>query len=99
MKLIIIAALIAATLLTSCNDGASKNRETYTVKKILRSKKEGTETEYHYRYNAFRGKMYEQPDVHTAYYLIYTDGSYDAVDVGKYTMFEPGDTVVFIYEK
>jgi len=69
----------------------------YITRKIVKAKNQGEETTYRYKYNIWKGNFYHQPDIHTVYYLIYTDGSYDKVNVGKFTITNVGDTVVGKY--
>lgn len=66
----------------------------YFTKKIVKAKNQGEETSYHYKYNIWKGNFYHQPDIHTVYYIVYTDGSYDKVDVGKFTITNVGDTII-----
>jgi len=95
--------LAASTLFVSCGDSYYDSPEykqrkaefqrQQAMPKVVASKKEAIVTESRYKYNVFKGNFYHQPNTHTAYYLVYTDGRYDEVDLGTYTIHNIGDTV------
>lgn len=88
-KVIIVAGV--ALMLWSCDE--ARQPQIVIEKKIVKAKNQAEETTYQYKYNAWKGSFYHQPDIHTAYYIVYTDGSYDHVDVGRFSITNIGDTV------
>jgi len=94
-----IVVMLMLVGVTSCNTVNNspvrvvENTPIPMVSKVVTSKKEATETSYKYKYNVWKNNFYHQPDVHTVYYLIFSDGSFESVDLGKYTVTSVGDTV------
>jgi len=74
-------------------ENRKKQQVTQVIKKVVKSKNQAQETTYKYKYNFWKGNFYHQPDIHTIYYLNYTDGSYDVVDIGKFGVTNIGDTI------
>ena len=86
--------MLAVVFFTACEPQTPpKPPQEYIVKKIVKGKNQSEETSLHYKYNIWKGNFYQQPDIHSVYYLVYTDGSYDKVDIGKFTITNVGDTV------
>lgn len=92
-----ILILLAALAVSGCAKKQDAHRQTkQTVRltsKIVKAKNKAEETTYHYKYNFWKGNFYHVPDVHTVFYLVYTDGSYEKVDIGKFTITNVGDTI------
>lgn len=87
--------LLAIMYLMACEPmQPQKAPQEYVTKKVVKAKNQGEETSYHYKYNVWKGAFYHQPDIHTVYYIVYTDGSYDKVDIGKFTITNVGDTII-----
>ncbi|AXH73878.1 MAG: lipoprotein [Bacteriophage sp.] len=96
IKIILLACLFFA----ACESTTKrKTPHVYTVTKIVKGKKEATETSYHYKYNLWRGDFYHVPKIYTAYYLIYTDGRFESVDLGQYETTNIGDTLTQTVEQ
>lgn len=76
----------------SCN--SDTKIVTKQIQKIVKDKKEATQTSYRYKYNIFKGDFYHVPNVRTVYYIVYNDGSYDEVNLGKYIITNIGDTII-----
>lgn len=71
----------------------SKPLKSVIIKKVVKAKNQSEQTSYHYKYNLWKGNFYHQPDIHSVYYIVYTDGSYESVDIGKYSITNIGDTI------
>lgn len=97
-KSIVLCALFCASVLfPSCEQQPTpevKPKETYILKKVVAGKNESVETTTHYR-PTWKGDWHQVPDVETVYYVVYQDGSYERVDMGRYTLTNVGDTVSF----
>ncbi len=93
MKTILIILVVLS--FASCNSGneVKKQYKEYFKINIVKSKKETVETTYVYKYNIWKGSFYQQPNIHTVYYLIYRDGSLAQVDLGVFSTTEVGDTI------
>jgi hypothetical protein len=85
--------LLLAIALSACEHTEKKMPPMVVIRKVVRSKKEAQETSYRYKYNLWKGNFYHVPDIHTVYYLVYTDGTYEAVDLGTFATVEAGDTI------
>jgi hypothetical protein len=87
---------LPALLIAFCFSCAPKEKpkpEKVTIKKIVTAKKESMETDYHYKMDWLNGKVRQQPDIHTVYYIVYDDKSYDRVNVDVYALTTVGDTI------
>lgn len=94
MRTLTILTLLVLAIVLGCEPVTKrKTPHVYTVSKIVADKREAEETSYKYKYNFWKGDFYHVPDIHTVYYLIYTDGRYEAVDVGKFSTTNIGDTL------
>jgi hypothetical protein len=89
--------LLALFQIVICSCERQPEKQTKVVETIVYKKvkaiKESTETTYKYKYNIWRGKFYHQPDVHSVYYLVFTDGTFEEVDVAKASITEVGDSI------
>lgn len=92
---IVLYAILSVIIFTACEpQNQQKQPKEYITKKIVKAKNQSEETTYGYKYNLWKGNFYHQPDIHSVYYIVYTDGSYDKVDVGKFTITNIGDTII-----
>jgi len=93
---LLVCGLAVVILFVALNSDPAPEKHPHEIisKKIVKGKNQSEETSYKYKYNIWRGRFYHQPDIHSVYYLVYTDGSYDQVDVGKFTITSVGDTVI-----
>ncbi len=73
---------------------ASKPLRAVTTVKIVKAKNQAEETSYEYKYDWMNSKFRQQPNVKTVFYIVYKSGDYEAVDVGKYSNTNVGDTIV-----
>lgn len=66
------------------------------MKKIVKAKKESMTTSYQYVVDPLGsgGLLKQRMHLKTIYYLTFTDGTYESVDIGKYSVTDVGDTVV-----
>jgi len=63
------------------------------VQKIVKDKKEAVSTDYEHVFSAWKGDFVLQPKIKTTYYLIYSDGGFEEVSLGKYANTNIGDTI------
>ena len=90
-KILILTLLV---VITSCMKiEPPKPPRKVIVQKVVKEKREEVETDYKHVYSFWKGDFVLQPDVHQVYYLVYTDGSYEKVDLGKYSTTDKGDTI------
>jgi hypothetical protein len=85
--------IFIAIVLLGCAKTEHKEPKEITESKIVKAKNQAEETTYDYKYNVWKGNFYHQPNIHSAYYIVYTDGSYDEVDLGKFSITDVGDTI------
>lgn len=64
------------------------------IKKVIKAKKEQLKTDYDYKMDWFNGKLRHQPNIHSSFYFVFTDGSYNEVNIGEYAIREVGDTII-----
>jgi hypothetical protein len=88
------ASVLLAVVLSSCEPQPKKEPKEVIEYKVVKDKKGKMETHYKHVFSVWKGDFVLQPDIQTEYYIIYTDGSYDNVEVGKYSITEIGDTIV-----
>ena len=88
------ASVLLVVVLSSCEPQPKREPKEVTENKVVKDKKEKMETHYKHVFSVWKGDFVLQPDVQTAYYIIYKDGSYDKVEVGNYSITEIGDTIV-----
>jgi hypothetical protein len=84
---------ISIIILISCEDSTKKEPINIISYKVVKDKKEKTETTHKHVYSIWKGDFVLQPNVETVYYIIYDDGSYDSVDIGKYSIIDIGDSI------
>lgn len=93
-----LVILFFSLIFMSCNSDPYDSRFDEPVeiieKKIIVSKKQKLETSYHHVFSAWKMDFVFVPKVETAYYFVYSDGTYESVNMGKYSILEIGDTVV-----
>lgn len=75
-KYLIIVSIVAA----GCGHYESKCKTTY---KTVQDKNQAVNSHYNILTKRYR--------MDTEYFLVFTDGSYEEVDLGKYTITKPGD--------
>jgi len=85
--------LLICLVLFGCKEAEQPKQKLVTTIKVVKGKNQSEETSYKYKYNLWKGNFYHQPDIHSVYYIVFTDGSYKQVDVGKYTITNIGDTI------
>jgi hypothetical protein len=88
------ASVLLAVVLSSCEPQPKREPKEVIEYKVVKDKKEKMETHYKHVFSVWKGDFVLQPDIKTEYYIIYKDGSYDNVEVGKYSITEIGDTIV-----
>jgi hypothetical protein len=90
-KIIILTLLV---VITSCMEiEPPKPPRKVIVHKVVKEKRSEVETDYRHVYSILQDNFVLQPDVHQVYYLVYTDGTYQKVDLGKYSTTDKGDTI------
>lgn len=88
------ANVLLAVVFSSCEPQPKTEPKEVIEYKVVKDKKEKMETHYKHVFSAWKGEFVLQPDIQTAYYIIYKDGDYDKVEVGKYSITEIGDTII-----
>jgi hypothetical protein len=86
--------VLLAVVLFSCTQQPIKEPKEVIEYKVVKDKKEKIETGYEYVYSIWKGDFVLQPNIQTKYYIIYADGSYDKVELGKYSITEIGDSII-----
>lgn len=90
----VFASVLLAVVLFSCTQQPIKEPKEVIEYKVVKDKKEKIETEYEYVYSILKGDFVLQPNIQTKYYIIYADGSYDKVELRKYSITEIGDSII-----
>lgn len=89
-------SIAVIAFLCACTAKPERNQDNgpVTRQRIVKAKKEAMESNYRYEIDPFsKDVLKKRMHLETAYYLVYTDGSYEQVDVGRYSVVEVGDTV------
>lgn len=77
----------------ACTTAPSSKPEPRPACKVVYSKREEIGTGYGHRYSWVRGEFVLVPKVSTRYLVIFQDGTSTQMDVGRWTLIEPGDTI------
>lgn len=88
------ASMLLTIVIFSCKSQSKREPKEVIEYKVVKDKKEKMVTDYKHVYSFWQDDFVLQPDIQTEYYIIYKDGSYDNVEVSKYSITEIGDTIV-----